>query len=252
MSPPASHPGCDRHNPVSANQKIGIIAALPGELQPLVGRGGWKALPATGDIRVWRLSRSGSECIAVCAGMGPAAATRAFAHLCQLMEPGLLLSVGWAGALQPKLSAGGIVQPAAVLDAATGERFPAEGPGDGLLVTLSRVAGMEEKQRLHRSYPDAIAVDMEAGTLARLATANGIRFRVIKVISDDSTLALPDLNPFLTSRGQFATTRFVAHALARPRYWATLARFGRDAKLAAERLAEAVRKELKLEGEDSR
>ncbi len=235
---------------MGARQQIGIVAALRGELQPLVRGEGWKALPPKGDLLAWRLSRPGGECTAVCAGMGPAAATRAFAYLRQLAEPEVLLSIGWAGALQEGIAAGSVLKPDEVLDVATGERFRTDRPGEGLLVTLSRFAGDREKQRLHRSYPAALAVEMEAATLARLAAANGIGFRAIKAISDDHRLTLPDLNPFLTSRGQFATARFVAHALVRPRYWATLARFGRDANLAAERLAAAVRQELKLEAED--
>ncbi len=58
--------------------RIAIIAALPGELKPLVK--GWQRV-ATNDrgVKKWMLSREADTWIAVCAGMGADAARRAYA-----------------------------------------------------------------------------------------------------------------------------------------------------------------------------
>ena len=58
-------------------RRIGIIAAMPGELKPLVQ--GWKPLHLPHGENAWQGSIEGAACIAVCAGMGKAAAERACA-----------------------------------------------------------------------------------------------------------------------------------------------------------------------------
>jgi adenosylhomocysteine nucleosidase len=157
-----------------------------------------------------------------------------------------ILSVGWGGALREELAPGAVVRASMVRDLNTGEMFAADGNG-GLLLTSSRVASREEKHRLARTYDGAAAVDMEAATLARLALANGLGFRALKAISDTLEEDLPDMNPFITSGGKFATARFIAHVATRPRYWGALAQFGKQASLAAEKLCAAIADEIGIE-----
>lgn len=222
------------------SRAIAIVAALPGELAPLVRR--WPRLTTSGTVRAWKTTWGEDTCVAVCAGMGSATVTQAFAALQQWVAPTLLVSVGWAGALTPELPPGDICRPACIVDARTGERFGSSHAGS-TLVTLDHVAGPDEKRRVRDAYR-ADAVDMEAATLARLSTAAGVEFRCIKAISDASDAMLPDLNPFITETGQFAMARFVAHVVPRPRHWATLVRFGRHASLAAHNLTRAIQDDL--------
>lgn len=219
---------------------LGIVAALPGELAPLVKR--WPQMTTSGTVRAWKVTDGDQTTIAVCAGMGANAVTRAYAALCQWMTPQLVVSVGWVGALAPELGAGAICRPGCIIDARTGERFGSPGAGS-TLVTLDHVATRPEKRRLQQGY-GAVAVDMEAATLARLSLAAGCDFRSIKAVSDASDAVLPDLNPFVTEAGQFAMARFVAHVVPRPALWAGLLRFGRHASLAAEELARAIQHDL--------
>ncbi len=178
--------------------------------------------------------------------MGSAAAMRAFARARAVCEPVQILSVGWAGALREELAPGAVIRASMVRDLNTGEMLAANGNG-GLLLTSSRVAVREEKHRLARTYDGAVAVDMEAATIARLALANGMGFRAIKAVSDTLEEELPDMNPFVTTAGQFATARFVAHVATKPRYWGALAQFGKQAKLAAENLCAAIADEIGIE-----
>lgn len=222
------------------NQALGIIAALPGELAPLVR--GWTKLPRRGTTQAWQAPGSARTCVAVCSGMGSGAATRSFAALREWISPNKVVSVGWAGALSSELGIGSICRPGCIVEERTGERFAVPGNGP-VLVTLDLVANEREKRRLHAAY-GAIAVDMEAATLARLAAAAGYGFGCIKAISDKADAVLPDLNPYVTAGGQFAMTRFVGHILPRPQHWAALVRFGRNASLAAEKLSRAIQEDL--------
>ena len=219
------------------SRAIGIVAALPGELQPLVRR--WEPLVGAGGVRGWRRGNS----VAACGGMGEGAVTRAWAAMRGWCAPEVVLSVGWAGALTEELGVGAVCRPACVVDARTGERFGAVG-AEMVLVTLDRVADAAEKRRLRETYRGAVAVDMEAATVARLCVAAGVEFRCVKAISDGVDAALPDLNPFVTRAGQFRMAGFVGYAAVRPRYWGALVRFGRHASLAAENLAGAVQREI--------
>jgi adenosylhomocysteine nucleosidase len=106
--------------------RIAIIAALPGELKPLVK--GWQRV-ATKDrgTKKWILSRDADTWIAVCAGMGADAARRAYANAAVDGPLDILLSVGWAGSLDPAVGPGTVQVPTVVIDAQTGERFQTQG-----------------------------------------------------------------------------------------------------------------------------
>ena len=111
-------------------------------------------------------------------------------------------------------------------------------------MTMDRAADAAEKRRLREAYRGAVAVDMEAATVARLCEAAGVEFRCFKAVSDGVDAVLPDLNPFVSEAGQFRMAGFVGYAAVRPRYWGALVRFGRHASLAAENLASAVQEEI--------
>lgn len=224
------------------NDAIVILAALPGEIKPLVRS--WAALESVQDVDGWQ--HPNGPVMAFAGGMGAAAATRAFARAMQVCQPITVLSVGWAGALLEDTLPGTVVKASMVRDLNTGEMYAAEDSG-GLLLTASRVALREDKVRLAGTYEGSVAVDMEAATVARLALANGLTFRAIKAVSDTRDEDLPDMNPFLTPQGRFATARFVAHVATRPRYWSALAQFGKQASLAADNLCDALADEIGIE-----
>ena len=218
--------------------RIGIIAALPRELKPLVR--GWERLPSVrgSGIRMWQTVQANKELVAVCGGMGAGAARRAFVAAEFLGAMEAVLSVGWAGALSSECGAGKCYEAGLVIDAQTGERFATTGQGS-TLVTTARVADEVEKQRLKASYGAAM-VDMEAAAIARLAQMRSIPVRVFKGISDDFGMMLPDINPLVNGSGQLETVRFLAHVAVRRRYWASLVGLARNSSAAAKSLAARV------------
>jgi adenosylhomocysteine nucleosidase len=220
--------------------RIGIIAALPGELKPLVK--GWRrAATSAKSTKKWILSRGGDEWIAVCAGMGAEAARRAFTAAESDGPLDLVLSVGWAGALRAEVGAGTVQVPTVVIDAQTGEQFSlTQSKRTWRLITTAHVANADEKVRLAAAYGGAVLVDMEAATVARLAAMRGIPLLCIKGVSDESGATLPDLNQFIDQRGQMRMVPFLAHIALRPRFWSSLAQLGKNSARAAQAMRDLI------------
>jgi adenosylhomocysteine nucleosidase len=219
--------------------RIGIIAALPGELKPLVK--GWQSVKDLNpNVKRWVLARGEDTWIAVCAGMGAEAARRAFAAAEADGPLELVLSIGWVGALKAESAAGSVHVPTVVIDAQTGEQFSlTQGDRTWRLVTTARVADAPEKARLTATYGAAL-VDMEAATVARLAEMRKIPLLCIKGVSDEAGAELPDLNPFIDQQGQMRMASFLAHVAVRPCYWPSLAQLGRNSARAAEAMRDLI------------
>jgi adenosylhomocysteine nucleosidase len=219
--------------------RIGIIAAMPGELKPLVR--GWVKMPVArgSGIAMWQTERNGDEWVAVCAGMGAAAARRAFTAAEFAGSLDAVLSVGWAGALTAAAQPGDCYIVAQVIDALTGERFTLDEAQECRLVTTAQVADASEKHRLAASY-GALLVDMEAATVARLAQMRGIPMHCIKAVSDGIEADLPNLNPFIDIDGKLKMVPFLAYVAVRPQYWKPLAQLGRNSASGAIVLAKIV------------
>jgi adenosylhomocysteine nucleosidase len=210
------------------SQRLGIVAAFPGELRPLVR--GWEK---HGDVFHGRLGTS--EAVAVAVGMGANAATRA----CDLLlceKPDALVSVGWAGSLSCGLKPPQAVAVREAIDAATGETFGTVSREGQRLITLGRVADAQEKRRLAQQY-QAVLVDMEAAAVARVARARRLDFYCFKAISDGPNDRLPDLNRFASPEGQLRMPAFIAYAATHPKYWGPLRALGRNSRQAAQELA---------------
>jgi adenosylhomocysteine nucleosidase len=224
-------------------KRVGIIAAMPGELKPLVQ--GWKPLRARHGEAAWQGAIDGSVCIAVCAGMGKEAAERACDLAGQDAPLNALVSMGWAGALSCGMQPGGAYVLNEVVDAATKERFATSSPprlgnaGALRLVTIDHVALAAEKRQLGEKY-QAVLVDMEAATVARLARRQGIAFYCLKAVSDVATETLPDFSRYTDSQGQLQLAALLAHVALRPRYWPGLARVGRNGRTGAVAMAVAL------------
>ena len=217
--------------------RVAIIAAMPGELKPLVRN--WPH-SKRGIVRFWAQRTEEEEWIAACAGAGLDAATRAFAGIEDGGPIDLVISIGWAGALTLDIASGSAHNCAGVIDARTGERFNCDaGAGKLWLATSPCVADEPEKRRLATTYRASL-VDMEAAAVARLAAMRGIPFYAIKGVSDSLDAKLPDFNRFIDQNGQFQSPKFVLFALLRPWLWPALVQMGENSKKASQSIAERL------------
>jgi adenosylhomocysteine nucleosidase len=241
--------------PPNPRASLAIIAALPRELA-LLSRDLHAVPVSRGNgtiVEAGSLEGGGSQVLLVTAGMGAARASLAVAAALAHGPVHTILSVGLAGACNPHLSPGSVVEATVVIDSRSGERFAthahlAHSTG-GVLVTADRIAGVAEKRRLHLSY-GADVVDMEAATVARLALAHGLPFRAIKSISDEHDVDLTALAAFADVQGQFRTGAFALHTLLRPARWPAAATLGRNSKRALETLTAAIHQIIVQHSED--
>jgi adenosylhomocysteine nucleosidase len=229
--------------------RIAIIAALPGELKPLV-RGWDRVSSPTRGISIWLKSSNDDEYIAVSGGMGTTAALRSFAAAEHIGTLDMVLSVGWAGALTDEMLPGHCYIVSEVIDSLTGERFfLTDGNRKLRLVTTTQVANEAEKNRLRGSYGAAL-VDMESSAISRLAQIRGIPICCFKAVSDGRGAKLPDINPFIDEHGQLRIPSFLGYVALRPQYWGSLIQLGRTSSLAAQALAITINKFLEQKDAD--
>ncbi len=218
-------------------KRIGIVAALAGEIKPLIA--GWERVGANG---LYRKAIGEAELLACVAGMGRNAVTRAVEAVSSTGPLQTLVSLGWAGGISCGVKAGVAYPVNEVIDASTGERYSTGAAVDVAplrLVTTTHVVQQQEKKPLAERYRASL-VDMEAATVARLASARGIPFLCWKAVTDVASEKLPDLNRFLGNDGQLRLPQLLAYASLHPGYWPALFRLGRNGASGAQALREAV------------
>jgi adenosylhomocysteine nucleosidase len=214
-----------------ASDKVAIVAALEREVRPLTKR--WHSCEREHEGRKFKFFES-DRAVLVCGGIGAEAARRACEALIATYNPSLVISTGFAGALEHRVAVGSIQTPRWVIDAGDGSRADS-GTGAGVLVSADSVAGPEQKAKFAKAY-GAQAVDMEAAAVARGAQARGVRFIAIKAISDEIDQVLPPMQRFVGPEGQFQTSRFLAFTAIRPWLWPRMIRLARNTSRASRAL----------------
>ncbi len=219
-------------------KRIALIAALPGELAPLVR--GWTR-EQRGSVSLWKSRTGSAEYIAACGGMGVGAAARVLAEIERDGEVNALFSIGWVGALRETFLAGHAYTISEIIDAVSGERIPAiSEAGKCVLVTARAVADHDEKRRLALNY-QADLVDMESFGVATEARRRGVPFYCVRAVSDGPADRLPDFNGFIAPDGRFRLGAFILFASARPQLWPALVRLGGRSRRAAAEMATCIR-----------
>lgn len=215
--------------------RTGIVAALEWEVRPLVKD--WRLSLREYGGREFKFFQK-EQMVVVCGGIGSEAARRAAEALISLYQPALIVSAGFAGALDPALAVGHTMTPRQVIDAGDGSRTDAGGTC-GVLLTFDTVAEREQKAKLAKAY-GAQAVDMEAAAVARAAEAHAVKFAACKVISDSTDSPLPPIVRFIAKDGRFHAVKFLSFVVPRPWLWGSVRRLARDSRIAARRLSEAL------------
>jgi adenosylhomocysteine nucleosidase len=222
---------CDERLKMPSSAKVAMVAALQREVRPLVKN--WRRVEREHEGRCFEFFESG-QAVLVVGGIGAEAARRATEAAIALYQPELVMSVGFAGALDPALKVGEVFSPNRVIDSSDGSKAET-GTGRGVLVSAATIAGAEQKRKLAESY-GAQAVDMEAAAAARGAQARGARFMAVKAISDESDFTMPEMDRFVGADGEFQTGRFAMFAILRPWRWLQVIRLSRNSAKASKLL----------------
>jgi adenosylhomocysteine nucleosidase len=172
-------------------------------------------------------------------------------------RPRVVLSAGFAGALQPEYKVGDILLATEVVDA-EGNSWPTTWPGElpagewqpplhraRLLTVDTIVGGVEEKKALGSRH-QAAAVDMEAAVVARWCKQQDIPFGCVRAISDEAQTPLSPRLAALLAGGRVSLTRVLANVALSPRLAGEMWRLARQTRLAAEQLAKALGEVLTL------
>lgn len=184
----------------------------------------------------------------VAIGGGTQAGARAASQSLLSQGATALLSFGLAGGLDPKLSAGTIIIPSAVVTE-TG-RYAADprltaalgGPTPHLLLAADHPITRAEAKHDFYAATGCAAVDVESGTVAEAATSAGLRFAVLRAICDPAQRTLPPAALIaLDAQGTIALRRIAISILREPRQFASLLALARDAALARRTLLSHVR-----------
>jgi adenosylhomocysteine nucleosidase len=168
-----------------------------------------------------------------------------------------VLSVGFAGALDSELAVGDIIIASRIISP-RGDSWPTsdilaplplatERWHTGTIITTSHLLGdPARKAELAHQY-EAIAIDMEAATVAEWSAIHAIPFGCVRAISDDATTQLSDrllaliaTNPSSRRRGAVSPFALARALAAEPGLLGQLWRLARNTNLAARNLAEAL------------
>jgi len=212
---------------------IAVLAALKWELKPLEGR-----------VEKTLLLRT---------GMGRANVKKAFKKLFRGTEtapkPEAVLSVGFCGALCPRLREGELILAEEVMAVGEKIRFTTDGweleqaegalsrqglpYHRGRLLTVEHVvAEPEEKQRFARNF-SALACEMEGYWIAEEASSHGIPFLILRAVLDRADEELPFDGSLFGARGLFKLPVKFREAL---RWWRRTQRVGEELGRGAEAL----------------
>ena len=120
--------------------------------------------------------------------------------------------------------------------------------GEWVLATSQDVSDAAEKQELLTKY-GADVVDMEAAAVAQVAQERGLEFAAVKAISDDADVCYAAAEPLHRLNGKFDTRRFLVYVALQPRWWGTLGKIKKNSEIASANLCQAV--EHLIEDSDS-
>lgn len=129
----------------------------------------------------------------------------------QKMEVSGILNTGFCGALEPSLRIGDIV----VWGRAPQAR--AEGFVCGEISSSDRVVVTVEEKRHLRERTGAIAAEMEAAAVKKIAESWCVPFYCIRAVSDTANEDMPlDFNLYRDAAGRFSLPRIALAAMSRP------------------------------------
>jgi len=222
--------------------RIAFVAAMEREVAPLVQT--WRRRTLEYDGRRHKIFENG-EAALICGGIGPEAARRATEAIIRHSAPSRIVSAGIAGALDPALKVGDVIEPGVVINSSDGSRTSA-GASEHVLLSYPAVCGSEQKRKLRDAFRASL-VDMEAASVAQGAEARGLQFAALKAISDDAEFAMPDVQRFVDGDGEFRVSAFALYVAIRPWLWGSTIALARNSARASRALCAAMSDYLKRE-----
>lgn len=176
-------------------EHICIICAIPQEIEPILRRFSPKKVANSSGFPVWQFQAFGNNITLLRSGIGIIKARKA-AAAAAVLNPQMIISAGFCGALSPDTSIGEIFVAHSLFSYASGS-ITAEIVADPDLAakigkgakkgTFITVAEITEKACLTSLFPataSAVLIEMESAAIAEVCRAHDIKFAAIRSVSD--------------------------------------------------------------------
>lgn len=242
---------------------IGLIAAMPDEIRPLLRRVRSWQKEDIGGFSSYRFNVHNRDILLLESGMGVRNAARAAQQLLAEYRPEILVNFGFAGAVASGLTVGDIViaqrvlfrhnrlfaeqQGIAAKPAEQAASFLLTIPGipfKSVLGTLITTSGILCKKELLGQLPqNAIfpAVDMETSAIAQTAHKEKVPLLAIRAISDGADEELQfSIEEFTDKNMKIFLPKVLLAVAKNPRIIPQLLRLSKNSKVAGENLATAL------------
>jgi adenosylhomocysteine nucleosidase len=243
---------------------IGLVAAMPEEIRPLLQRAGKLRLEHVSGFNLYRFAVGDREAALIESGIGAERAARATGILIDTVRPCMILNFGFAGAVLPGPGVGDVVMADRLLFFK--ERLFTEEPGlhrelSGRLALLLETACRGNDFRVHRGtfvttgeivakqrlaglLPDGTGnpvLEMETAAVARAAARAVIPLVALRAVSDGAEEELGFTIGEITDRNMNISTGKLLRTIAgKPRIIPQLIRLARNSRIAGRNLAVAL------------
>lgn len=191
-----------------------------------------------------RMARlKGNAVLLIANGPGPKLAAQAVNTAREHEKVEGIISIGFCGALDPRLAPCDVFIATAVIGAATPSMPAGFGRAykSGKLLSINRVAYTAAEKNELREKCGADVVEMEAGAVAERAEHFNIPFYAIRVVTDTAGESLPlDFNRVRDAEGRFDRLRIIAAAAQHPGILPGLLQLNRRCKAAAHILGDFI------------
>ena len=180
-------------------------------------------------------------CERLITGMGRRNASEGIRKFLAHTRPGLVVTSGFAGGLNPELKVGTVIFDED-FEAGLTSRLLELKAVPGTFYCAKRVAvTKEEKLELYKST-GADAVEMESSVIRTICREHRIPSATIRVISDAAADDLPlDFNALMTSKDRINYARLIWQLVSRPQKIPSLLKFQEQTISAARKLADVLR-----------
>ena len=196
--------------------------------------------PGNAFVGEWR----GKPVVLVRSGMGCDSAKLALAEIAGKYDLECVISIGYAGALDPALQVGDLVVADQVVHYETLKSYPLDEAlistmpeaRRGTLLTVDEVVATPPEKKALREKYSAAAVDMETSALAEEAQARHLPFASVRAITDTASQELIDCSHLVAEDGDVSKLKAGWHILTHPGDLKGMIDLGKHAKLATANL----------------
>jgi adenosylhomocysteine nucleosidase len=214
------------------NDCIAIFGAVKEEISGIK-----QAMNISGHMRLGKTSawpgKWGKQSIVLIrSGVGRQRAADATLQVIDHFQPSTLVSIGYAGAVQPDLNVGDLVIADIIIEEKKRGKYSPDSDWlnrakdvpspkgfktvvGGLLTVDNVIHDSRSKQELGKNY-SVQAVEMETSAIAKVAEEKGVPLLSLRVISDRLDQELLDSSSFLGSDGEISILKAGWYVLTRP------------------------------------